>query len=90
MPTCKFVKDPSDVLDYGMDWSAWLGVDTIATSVWTVEAGITEDSETETATTTTIWVSGGTADTEYTLSNLITTAGARTCERSIIIQVEDR
>ena len=84
-------KDPDSVLDYTLDWGTdWLDGDTISTSTWSVPAGITMDSEVETATTTTIWVSGGTADQEYELTNQIVTAGGRTADRTILICVVER
>ena len=83
-------KDPSAVLDYTIDWSTWLGSDTISTSSWTVESGITKDSDNNTTTTATIWLSGGTAGTDYTVTNTIVTAGGRTDQRSLLIAVRQR
>lgn len=87
-------KDPSAVLDYGFNWDAnnWLAniSDTIATSVWAVPDGITQDSETETATTTTIWLSGGTLGQQYTIVNTITTTGGRTNQRSFVVDIVDK
>lgn len=85
-----FLKDANAVLDYRIDWSAWLGVDTIASTTWTVPTGITQDSATNTTTTATIWLSGGTAGTAYTLTNRIVTAAGRTQDQSITILVIDR
>jgi len=85
-----FVKDPSAVLDYTVDWSDWLDTDTIATSEWTVPSGITKDSDTNTDTTATVWLSGGTAGENYSVTNTITTAGGRTDQRTIHIQVRER
>lgn len=82
-------KDPDDVLDYQIDWSAELGTDTISTSTWTVPAGLTKDSDTNTDTTTTVWVSGGTAGTTYALLNKIVTAAGRTYEQAREIAVVD-
>lgn len=83
-------KDPHDVLDYEVDWSNWLPAgDTILVSEWIAPAGITMDSETNTNTTTTIWLSGGTAGQSYALTNRITTAGGRTRDRTITIRVKD-
>lgn len=86
----RFTKDPSAVLDYAVDWATWLDEDTISASTWTVPAGITKDSDTFTTTTATVWLSGGTAGSHYTLTNRIVTTGGRTDERSIIIAVMDR
>lgn len=85
-----FTKDPSAVLDYQIDWTAWLGTDTIVASTWTVATGITKNSDTNTATTATIWLSGGTANTAYACTNRITTTGGRTEERTITILVQDK
>lgn len=85
-----FVKDPDAVLDYVIDWSAWLDTDTISTSVWTVPDGITKDSDTETATASTIWLSSGTVDTDYDGVNHIVTAAGREDDRTITIQVREK
>jgi len=85
-----FTKDPNAVLDYSVDWSRWLDGDTIATSVWTVPAGLTKVSDANTTTKTTAWLSGGTADQSYTVTNRITTTGGRTEDRSFIVKVEER
>jgi hypothetical protein len=85
-----FIKDPNAVLDYTIDWSTWLEGDTISTSDWTVPTGLTEASDSNTTTTATVWLSGGTAGQEYTVTNRIVTAGGRTEDRSIYIRVEER
>ena len=85
----RYAKDPNDVLDYGEDWSAWLGADTIAASSWLVPAGIIKNSDGFTPTTTTIWLAGGTAGMQYRLVNRITTVGGRTKDRSIDILVDE-
>jgi len=84
------VKDPAAVLDYSLDWSDWLGADVIATSSWTVGAGLTKDSDDTAATYTTLWVSGGTNGTAYSCANTITTAAGRTNKRTITITVGTR
>ena len=80
------LKDPDAVLDYGIDWGDWLTdvSDTISTSTWTAPAGITKDSDTHNDTTTTIWLSGGTAGSSYSLVNHITTAGGREDDQTLI------
>ena len=68
-----YIKDPESVLDYGFDWSDWLDTDdTVSTSTWKVPTGITEDSDTNTTTTTMIWLSGGTVGSQYKITNRIT------------------
>lgn len=84
------IKDPDAVLDYRIDWSAWLGDDTITASTWTVPSGIAKDSDTHDTTSATIWLSGGTLMTSYKLVNRIVTAGGRTEDRTLPIDVRDR
>lgn len=86
-----FVKDPNAVLDYRVDWSAWLPEgDTIDTSTWTVPSGINKDSESNDTTSATVWLSGGTAGVNYQLVNRVTTAGGRTDDRTITISVREK
>lgn len=85
-----FIKDPDSVLDYAVDWSDWLGTDTIATSSWTVPTGITNDSDSNTTTVATVFLSGGTIGQRYDLVNRITTAAGRTADRTITIIVRSK
>lgn len=86
-----FVKDPDAVLDYTVDWSSWLASgETISTSVFTVGSGITKDSESNTTTAGTVWLSGGTAGVAYTVTHQITTSESRTDERSFVVEVKER
>jgi hypothetical protein len=86
----KFVKDPQAVLDYKIDWSAWLEDDTISASEWSATSGITIDSDSFTDTDTTVWLSGGTVGESYDATNEITTDGGRTDDRTITIQVKQK
>lgn len=85
-----FVKDPNEVLDYVRDWTTALAGDTIATSAWTVPSGITKDSDSNTTTTATIWLSGGTLDADYALVNRITTAGGRTMRKTLTFRIRPK
>lgn len=84
------MKDPGAVLDYVIDWETWLDGDTIYTSTWTATTGITVDSESETDSTTTVWLSGGTAGTTYYVTNHIATVGGREDDRTIAVYVANR
>ena len=100
MPT--YIKDPDAVLDYKFDWKAltnltgntdWLDTsETISSITITAATGITVDSSsiTDTSTSATIWLSGGTDGQTYTLACRIVTSVGRTDERTISIQVEER
>jgi hypothetical protein len=84
------VKDPDDILDYGWNWTPWLGTDTIATSVWFAPAAVTVGVDAHTTTHTSVWLSGGTRKQEYVVTNRITTAGGRTQDWSFILEIRDR
>ena len=85
-----FCKDDSEVLDYKMDWDAFLSSETISSSSWVVPAGITKDSDSFDPTFTTVWFSGGTIGDQYILTNTIATSAARTATRSFVITMGDR
>lgn len=95
------IKDPNSVLDWKMDWGTgavingvtanWLAAsETISTSTWTVPAGLTKQSDTHDTNTTTIWLTGGTAGTTYTVVNEIVTNQGRTEDRTLLVFLEDR
>ena len=80
-------KDPDAVKPYSVDWSDYLGADTIASSSWAVSGGVDTtlvvDSATNDTTSSTVVVSGGTDRRAYDLTNTITTAGGITDDRTI-------
>ena len=80
-------KDPEAILDYVSDWTKHLGADTIATSDWTV-TGATIDSHSNTTKIATVWLSGGVVGTTIYATNRITTAGGRTLDQTLEIQVK--
>lgn len=90
-----YVKDPEAVLDYHSDWTAWLDGDVITASTWTADPGITIETDpphaaTHDDTTTTVWLSGGTPGTVYSVTNHITTAAGREDDRTKIIDCRHR
>lgn len=86
-------KDPGDKKDYRVDWASHLGTggDTITTSTWVVATGLTiaTPAASNTTTTATIWLSGGTAGTEYRVTNHVVTAQGREFERSFVVNVQE-
>jgi len=85
-----WTKDPDSVLDYQWDWTEWLDGDVISTATFFVASGITKDSETHDSTTATVWLSGGTEETEYDVTCRVTTANSRTADRTAKIWVVER
>lgn len=72
-------KDPTEVLDYSIDWSPALDGDSILSSTWTVESGgVNVQSSSVSGTTTVAWMAGGVANTPAIVKNTITTQGGRT------------
>ena len=83
------LKDVAADLDYAIDWSQWLGNDTIASSVWTAAPGLTMHSGVVINNKIAlVWLSGGTvSDTVVRVTNKITTVAGRVDERSLAVQV---
>ena len=89
--TQEYCKNPGETLDYTIDWSEWLtGAETISTSTWAVDTGITTSSPTNSTTITTVWLSGGTLNNIYTVKNTIATSAARTAVRTFYVKVTER
>lgn len=81
-------KAPTAIIDYAIDWAAIFPGDTISVSTWDVPVGITNADEDTTSTRAIIRLSGGTLDTEYTITNHVVMASGQEDERSIIIKVK--
>lgn len=88
MNIATYTKEPTSVTEYEIDWSVWLNGRTIVTSTWTVEAGITEDSEANTSTVASIILSGGTWGESYIATNHIVASDSEEEENSITIRIQ--
>lgn len=84
-----FVHDPSAVLDYYLDWTAWLAGDTIVDSTWVATGTVTIRDPVIVGAVTQIWVEGGTAGELVDLRNHIVTEEGREDERTLRLQVRD-
>jgi hypothetical protein len=90
MALAEIVKDPGATRDYQIDWTQDLASgDTIATATWTVDAGVTKVSESNSTTVATVRVSGGTAGTRYTLKCTATMASGQIDVRRLILVVQE-
>ena len=85
-----FIKDPNAVLDYKWDWTQWLSSgDTITSGVVSITDGdVAINSQSNTTTTVTAWISGGTASTEAHLNARVVTAQGRTDDRTIVLKIQ--
>jgi len=74
-------KDEDTIISYTIDWSRLLSTDTIVTSTWTAEGGVSVGSpvSSNTTTTATSWVAG----TDGKITNTITTTAGLTLQRSV-------
>lgn len=100
--TAEDPKDPDAVLEYKFDWKAltnltgntdWLeSGETISSITITADTGITVDSSsiTDSNTSVTIWLSGGSDGVSYNVACKIVTSSSRTDERTALINVEQR
>lgn len=90
-------KDPDAALGYLLSWTDWLpSGDNITVSSWSVEAisGDTDplsvSSSSNTDSTTTVNVTGGTSGNIYKVYNTIETSGGLTDRRYFRIKVKER
>jgi hypothetical protein len=84
-------KAPSEVVDYGVDWSDRLDADTISSSDWSVsDSSLTIGTDTNTTTTSAVRLSGGTLGTTYSVKNTVVTAGGQTFEQTMLLRVSVR
>lgn len=79
-------KAPTAARDFTVTWAADLDGETIVTSSWTTD-GLTNVQDSETATTTTIRLSGGSEGVTYRPVNTITTSGGQTLVKGLVIAV---
>ena len=85
----KWTKQPAEVQDYDISFTAWLAAlsDTAASFTAAAETGISLDSSSMTAGVVKVWLSGGTNGTKYKVTATITTTAGRVKEDEILIDV---
>lgn len=88
----RYIKDPSAVLDYRVDWSQWLPANDriVASSFAVVDSDdlVIDDSSFD-DTSATVWLSGGVAGQRYVVTNHITTEDGREDDRSLTITAKE-
>lgn len=85
-------KDPNEVLDYKMDWTARLLTgETITTSTFTVVTGtVTLSNPGNAAGITTTWVSGGADGETAEVLNRIVTSQGRTYDETAKLKIRSK
>ncbi len=79
----------TEVLDYKINWTEALDGDTIAGSTWsTGDVTLVITASTYTQKIAVVWLSGGTPGTTDRVSNTITTAGGRTFQLFVTLQIK--
>jgi len=89
----RHMKDPAAVLDFRVDWTAWLAAegDTATSITWTVPDGLTQPKEpTRDGGKATVWLAGGELGQDYTITCRITTTAGRVDDRSIRLVIRER
>lgn len=87
LPSRDGYKTPGEILDYSFNWEPWLNGDTISSSSWTPDTGITVASHDHDTQATTVWLDGGALDTKYRVVNRVVTANGRTAERTLNLHI---
>ncbi len=86
-----YQQDPNALLDYTLDWTAWLDTgETIDTSEWFVDAGLTVGATSSADGLNTVWLSGGTDGVTYRVTNRISSSDNRVDERSFYVRIGQR
>lgn len=86
-----YLQDPQDVLDYPFDWSTNLAGDTIQTSQFSADSGIVVESDAILDSShTVVWLSGGTRNKRYAVTNHVLTISGREEDWTIYVLVKER
>lgn len=98
-------KDKDELLDYSIDWSRFLGTDTISGVAWFIDAA--DDTKTEvsatdvvnglqfvqgtyTNTVATVRLGLGTNNVRYRITCKVTTSGGLQYERSVFLRIKEK
>ena len=93
MTLSSFVKDPDAIREITIDWSDFLGAKTISAAVWTVPAGLTKESESNTTTASSVIISGGALNAEIKIVCHITFGSSSPAEeddRTILVVIKQK
>lgn len=87
----KFVKQPSEVLDYDVDFTDWFAnrADTPSSFVVTAEAGITIDGSSRTGNVVKVILSGGVSGAKYKITVRLTTTNLLVKEADFVVLVKE-
>lgn len=98
MILAKYIKQPSEVKDYDIDYGPWLTtpsdtLDDVTAAVVCLtdpqDTGLVVDAIQNTSTRAKFWLSGGTAGRRYKLTATATTVGGRLDESELVFTIKD-
>lgn len=96
MATFSATKDPTEVLDYGIDYTALFNevtpADSISLSAWAVSptGELLIDSSGTNGNIAEVWLSGGVLNRKYDVTNTVTTTNGRVFERTIKVTMKNK
>lgn len=94
-------KDPNEVLDYQIDWDdedppgpRLVDGETISTSTFSIVSGdvviAVSPAPSVADGVTTVWLTGGTADTSAVILNRVVTSAGRTYDKSVKLRIRSQ
>ena len=85
-------KDPDEVLDYSIDWSARMANDSIVASSFIVAPGanVAIVANSYSNTMTTVWLAAGTAGRVAKVTNHVVTAAGREFDQSVSLTIQQK
>lgn len=98
MILAKYIKQPSEVKDYDIDYLPWLEpigdtLDNVTTAVTCLtdplDTALIVDGLAITASTIKLWISGGTANAQYKITIKATTPAGRLDESELVFKIKD-
>lgn len=83
-------QDKNEAIAYTINWAADLNGSTISGApTWTVPSGITNANTTNTTTTTSIRLSGGTPGVSYKIECTVTSAVSETMQAHFVVRITE-
>lgn len=85
-------KDPNEVLDYRVDWTARLesGETLTVSNVFVASGSVVINSQAYVGAVITVWISGGVESSQNVLTSRITTNQGRTYDESVRLRVRTK
>jgi hypothetical protein len=83
-------KDPNEILDYTIDWSARVQANDSIVSFTVTGSGINVDSSVLSNNIITVWLSGGNVGSETSVLTRVVTTEGRTMDQTVKLKIVDK